>query len=670
MNEQFSKAIDYAFSPEGPLCKKIEGFKRRESQLQFARAVGEAIDHQSVAVVEAGTGTGKTFAYLVPAILSRSKTIVSTASKTLQDQLYTKDVGRICSALAIDADVAVLKGRSNYICKERLQRLVDNGLLPEADSFKRLKKILDFARVSTSGDKNEIAGIPEKDPLWPWVTSTKDNCLGKTKCPHYDDCFLNRARARAREADIVIVNHHLFMADLSLKDDTMAELLPDADLIILDEAHKLPDIGIDYFSDIFSLRELQDFSEEGRLIGKAYAAGVARWDDLFFEIKRAALNVHQTIHRGLGIELETEVEIASIEAFSETIKEPLDKLSEAVQAVLTAFKSVSVANDDCELFADRAAELSKRLDDWRITLANPQAVKTVGGVPSVLWMRLTEQNILFSNTPLSLAEPFAKARAKMKNAWVLTSATISTRKDDLTPDFSYFLGELGLSSETATYTWESPFNFAYQARFYLPKGLPGVFDDNFSHELVEATWPLLQKTQGRAFFLCTSFRSMEAIANELRLRMGANFTLCVQGEAPKSELLERFKSSPNAVLVGSMSFWEGVDMKGDALQLVVIDKMPFAQFDTPVARAKKEWITQQGKNPFMNYQLPEMITTLRQGVGRLIRSENDFGVIVFGDNRLLQKRYGRVVLESLPAMIRTQEFARVYSFLDNPDEAY
>ena len=237
-------------------------------------------------------------------------------------------------------------------------------------------------------------------------------------------------------------------------------------------------------------------------------------------------------------------------------------------------------------------------------------------------------------------------------------------------DFSYFLGELGLSSDTATYTWESPFNFAYQARFYLPKGLPGVFDDNFSHELVEATWPLLQKTQGRAFFLCTSFRSMEAIANELRLRMGANFTLCVQGEAPKSELLERFKSSPNAVLVGSMSFWEGVDMKGDALQLVVIDKMPFAQFDTPVARAKKDWITQQGKNPFMNYQLPEMITTLRQGVGRLIRSENDFGVIVFGDNRLLQKRYGRVVLESLPAMIRTQEFARVYSFLDNPDEAY
>ncbi len=670
MNEQFSKAINYSFSPDGPLCKKIEGFKRRESQLQFARAVGEAIDNKSVAVVEAGTGTGKTFAYLVPAILSRSKTIVSTASKTLQDQLYTKDVGRICSALAIDADVAVLKGRSNYICKERLERLVDNGLLPEADSFKRLKKIVDFARVSTSGDKNDIAGIPEKDPLWPWVTSTKDNCLGKTKCPHYDDCFVNRARARAREADVVIVNHHLFMADLSLKDDTMAELLPDAELVILDEAHKLPDIGIDYFSDIFSLRELQDFSEEGRLIGKAYAAGVARWDDLFIEVKRAALNVHQTIHHGLGVEFDTEVEIASIEAFPETVNEPLEKLSETLRAVLSAFKSVEGANDDCDLFADRAADLSKRLDDWRVTLSDPQAVKSVAGVPSVLWMRLTEQNVLFSNTPLSLAEPFAKARAKMKNAWVFTSATISTRRDDGTGDFSYFLGELGLSSETTTYTWESPFNFAYQARFYLPKKLPGVFEDNFSHELVEATWPLLQKTQGRAFFLCTSFRSMEAIANELRLRMGANFTLCVQGESPKSELLERFKSSPNAVLVGSMSFWEGVDMKGDALQLVVIDKMPFAQFDTPVARAKKEWMTQQGKNPFMCYQLPEMITTLRQGVGRLIRSENDFGVIVFGDNRLLQKRYGRIVLESLPAMIRTQEFARVYSFLDNPDEAY
>lgn len=670
MKEQFQQAIDSAFAENGPLCKKIEGFKRRESQLQFAHAVAEAIDSRSTAVVEAGTGTGKTFAYLVPAILSRSKTIVSTASKTLQDQLFNKDVGRICSALSIDADVAVLKGRSNYICKERLDQLVDRGLLPEADSYKRLKKIIDFAKLSVSGDKNDISGIPEKDPLWPWVTSTKDNCLGKSKCPHYDDCFLNRARARAKEADVVIVNHHLFMADLSLKDDTMAELLPEADLIIIDEAHKLPDIGIDYFSDFFSLWELQDFSEEGRLIGKAHAPGVVRWDDIFLEVKKAALNLHQTIHRGLGVDIESEIEIASIEGFVEAIKEPFAKLSDSVSAVLAAFKSVQGANDESDLFADRAADLVKRIQDWQVTLSNPAAVKTIGGIPSVLWLKLTEQNVIFSNTPLSLAQPFAKAREKMNNAWVLTSATISTRKDDSTADFSYFLNELGLKSDTPTYTWASPFNFGYQARFYLPKNLPGVFDPDFAHELVEATWPLLQKTQGRAFFLCTSFRSLEAIANELRMKMGANFTLCVQGEAPKSELLERFKSMPNAVLVGSMSFWEGVDMKGDALQLVVIDKMPFAQFDTPVARAKKEWFADQGKNPFMCYQLPEMITTLRQGVGRLIRSEKDFGVIVFGDNRLLEKRYGRLVLESLPPMIRTQEFARVYSFLDNPDEAY
>ena len=670
MDSRLEKAIVEAFDANGPLCRQIEGFKRRDSQLQFAQAVGQAIQTQGVAVVEAGTGTGKTFAYLVPAILSRSKTIVSTASKTLQDQLFEKDVGRICSALAVDADVAVLKGRGNYICKERLERLVDRGLLPEADSYKRLKKIIDFARQDATGDKNDIPGIPEKDPLWPWVTSTKDNCLGKSKCPHYDDCFVNRARARAHEADIVIVNHHLFMADLSLKDDTMAELLPDADLVILDEAHKLPDIGIDYFSDIFSLWELQDFSEEGRLIGKAHAAGVVRWDDVFLDVKKAALNLHQIIHRGLGVEIDTEIEINSIDGFAQSIKKPFEKLIESVLTIAKTFKSLEGSNEECDLFSDRAADLLKRMQDWQVTLTNPSAVKTVGGIPSVLWLRLTEQNVFFSNTPLSLAQPFAKAREKMHNAWILTSATISTRKDDGSADFSYFLGELGLSKETQTYTWDSPFNFAYQARFYLPKNLPGVFEDNFAHELVEATWPLLQKTQGRAFFLCTSFRSMEAIANELRLRMGANFTLCVQGEAPKSELLDRFKSMPNAVLVGSMSFWEGVDMKGDVLQLVVIDKMPFAQFDTPVARAKKDWFADQGKNPFMSYQLPEMITTLRQGVGRLIRSENDFGVIVFGDNRLLQKRYGRVVLESLPAMIRTQEFARVYSFLDNPDEAY
>ncbi len=406
------------------------------------------------------------------------------------------------------------------------------------------------------------------------------------------------------------------------------------------------------------------------MIGKAHAAGVVRWDDVFLDVKKAALNLHQIIHRGLGVEIDTEIEINSIDGFAQSIKEPFEKLIESVLIIAKTFKSLEGSNEECDLFSDRAADLLKRMQDWQVTLTNPSAVKTVGGIPSVLWLRLTEQNVFFSNTPLSLAQPFAKAREKMRNAWILTSATISTRKDDGSADFSYFLGELGLSKETQTYTWDSPFNFAYQARFYLPKNLPGVFEDNFAHELVEATWPLLQKTQGRAFFLCTSFRSMEAIANELRLRMGANFTLCVQGEAPKSELLDRFKSMPNAVLVGSMSFWEGVDMKGDALQLVVIDKMPFAQFDTPVARAKKDWFADQGKNPFMSYQLPEMITTLRQGVGRLIRSENDFGVIVFGDNRLLQKRYGRVVLESLPAMIRTQEFARVYSFLDNPDEAY
>ena len=442
MDSRLEKAIVEAFDANGPLCRQIEGFKRRDSQLQFAQAVGQAIQTQGVAVVEAGTGTGKTFAYLVPAILSRSKTIVSTASKTLQDQLFEKDVGRICSALAVDADVAVLKGRGNYICKERLEKLVDRGLLPEADSYKRLKKIIDFARRDATGDKNDIPGIPEKDPLWPWVTSTKDNCLGKSKCPHYDDCFVNRARARAHEADIVIVNHHLFMADLSLKDDTMAELLPDADLVILDEAHKLPDIGIDYFSDIFSLWELQDFSEEGRLIGKAHAAGVVRWDDVFLDVKKAALNLHQIIHRGLGVEIDTEIEINSIEGFAQSIKEPFEKLIESVFTIAKTFKSLEGSNEECDLFSDRAADLLKRMQDWQVTLTNPSAVKTVGGIPSVLWLRLTEQNVFFSNTPLSLAQPFAKAREKMHNAWILTSATISTRKDDGSADFSYFLGEL------------------------------------------------------------------------------------------------------------------------------------------------------------------------------------------------------------------------------------
>ena len=669
MSESLKDSVRRIFAPNGALCSRIPDFKRRDSQEAFALAVSEAIDSRSTVVVEAGTGTGKTFAYLVPALVSGSKTIISTASKTLQDQLFTKDLAKLCSALGMSADVAVLKGRSNYICKYRLEKLVAQGLLPERDSFQRLKKIIDYSRISQIGDRNEVSGVPENDPLWPWVTSTKENCLAG-KCPYFDDCFLTRARRRAQEADFVIVNHHLFLADLSLKDDTMASLLPQAELVIFDEAHKLHDIGIDYFSDSFSLWEIQSFIEEGRLVGKAHAPGSVNWDDCFMSIRQSLLRLHQTLHHRLDIEYDTEKEIAGIADFAEVIKEPFSDLVDELDAISTVFSQLKNANDEMELMAQRSVELCLRAKQRKDTLANPDTRKTLGDTPSVLWMRLTEQNAVFSNTPLSLAASFSKARASMKNAWVYTSATISTRRESGEADFSYFLSELGLKSDTPTQSWDSPFDYPYQARFYLPKDLPGVFDDNFSDALVEATWPLLQKTQGHAFFLCTSFRSMEAISDALRRRIGANFTLCVQGESPKTELLERFKSSANAILVGSMSFWEGVDMKGELLQLVVIDKMPFAQFDTPVARARKEWMTAQGKNAFVCYQLPEMITTLRQGVGRLIRSENDFGVIVFGDNRVIEKRYGKLVLNSLPPMIRTQDFGRVYSFLDNPDEAY
>lgn len=669
MSESLKDSVRRIFAPNGALCSRIPDFKRRDSQEAFALAVSEAIDSRSTVVVEAGTGTGKTFAYLVPALVSGSKTIISTASKTLQDQLFTKDLAKLCSALGMSADVAVLKGRSNYICKYRLEKLLAQGLLPERDSFQRLKKIIDYSRISQIGDRNEVSGVPENDPLWPWVTSTKENCLAG-KCPHFDDCFLTRARRRAQEADFVIVNHHLFLADLSLKDDTMASLLPQAELVIFDEAHKLHDIGIDYFSDSFSLWEIQSFIEEGRLVGKAHAPGSVNWDDCFMSIRQSLLRLHQTLHHRLDIEYDTEKEIAGIADFAEVIKEPFSDLVDELDAISTVFSQLKDANDEMELMAQRSVELCLRAKQWKDTLENSDTRKTLGDTPSVLWMRLTEQNAVFSNTPLSLAASFSKARASMKNAWVYTSATISTRRESGEADFSYFLSELGLKSDTPTQSWDSPFDYPYQARFYLPKDLPGVFDDNFSDALVEATWPLLQKTQGHAFFLCTSFRSMEAISDALRRRIGANFTLCVQGESPKTELLERFKSSANAILVGSMSFWEGVDMKGELLQLVVIDKMPFAQFDTPVARARKEWMTAQGKNAFVCYQLPEMITTLRQGVGRLIRSENDFGVIVFGDNRVIEKRYGKLVLNSLPPMIRTQDFGRVYSFLDNPDEAY
>lgn len=669
MNQEFQLSIDKTFADDGPLCKHIEGFKRRESQVEFAQAVGEAIENRETAVVEAGTGTGKTFAYLIPAILSGSKTIVSTASKTLQDQLFSKDVNLIQEALGRYVTVTVLKGRANYICKFRLERLIQSGLLPERTSGPKLDKIRQHAKFSTTGDINEVHGISEGDPLWPLVTSTRENCLSN-KCPHYEECFLTQARRKALESDVVVVNHHLFLADLSLKDDSMGELLPAADLIILDEAHKLADIGIDYFSDMFSLRELSDFSEDARRVAKAYAASALRWDDEFTILKKAILNFHEAFSFNLHLEPDEEVEIAAIENFAQEIKEPLEELLSVFGQINKYFADLAGHNEELDLVGAQAAELLMRLENWQKIFQSPEVVKTVNGTPSVLWLRYTEQNVIFANTPLTLAESFRKARSTMPCAWVFTSATISTKNDNDQNNFSYFLSELGLDAETKTYSWASPFNYELQGRLYLPKGLPGVFDDDFAEKLVEETWPLIEKTHGRAFFLCTSFRSMDRIAECLRMKAHANYTLCVQGESPKTELLQRFKEADNGILVGSMSFWEGVDMKGDALQLVVIDKLPFAQFDTPVARARKEWLEQQKKNPFVCHQLPEMITTLRQGVGRLIRSENDYGVIVCGDNRLIEKRYGSMVIKSLPPMIRTQDFARVYSFLDNPHEAY
>ena len=661
--------LEEVFSPGGQLSNAIEGFHHRDSQLEFARVVSKTIAEHSTVVVEAGTGTGKTFAYLIPALLARSQVLVSTASKTLQDQLFHKDAKTLVKALGQDVHVAVLKGRANYLCKQRLQALVSRNELPEKDSYIRLRKIIDFNQHSQTGDISEVEGISERDPLWPLVTSSKDNCLGSKRCPFYDECFLTRARSRAQEADIVIVNHHLFLADLSLKDDSLGEILPATDVVILDEAHKLPDIGLDYFSDSFSLRQLSEFAQESKQTGNALVRAVINWDKRSKQLMDAALSVHDTLRLVCQVEDGEQIELDQIQGLSQALKEPMQNVVNELDRYVEVYTKLAGSHDEIDVLGEQAAALNTSARLWQQIIAQPKTDDSAA-VPSVLWLRMTEQNAVFCNTPLSLADKFAKARGASPAAWVLTSATISTKNAQGESDFSYFLNEVGLAKDTPTYTWESPFDYEYQSRFYLPENLPGVFDEGYSQALVEATWPLLQKTRGKAFYLCTSFRSMEKIAELLRWKMGASFTLCVQGESPKQELLERFKNTDNAVLVGSMSFWEGVDMKGDALQLVVIDKMPFAQFDTPLARARKNWLESQGKNAFFDHQVPEMITTLRQGIGRLIRSENDFGVVVFGDSRLIEKRYGARVLASIPPMIRTRDFARVYSFLDDPETAY
>ena len=628
-----SVEVERFFSEQSPLAAEVASFRPREQQLEMALAVAGAIRDNAILIVEAGTGTGTTFAYLVPALLAGGKVIISTGTKNLQDQLFQKDLPMVRDALKAPVSVALLKGRSNYICHYHLARTESDGMFKTREDIKHLGKIKSYAKVSDSGDRSGLADVPEYAPIWMQVTSTRDNCLGQ-ECPNHKDCFVLKARADAMKADIVVVNHHLFFADVMLRDEGVAELLPACNTVIFDEAHQLPETASLFFGETLSTTLLLDLARDTRIEAAAGAKDFAPLPKACDELDKAARDLRLVFKKeGRMPAVATE----NLRDFAPALKTLAEKLAQ----LGSLLENQAERSEGLENCWQRTHALSDQLVQWQ-----------KGDEPDrVNWLEVFHHSLQLNSTPLSIAEIFAKQISGSARAWIFTSATLAVKQD-----FSHYQGEMGLF-DARTACCDSPFNYAEQGLLYVPDNLPEPNREGYTEAVIQAALPLIGASKGRAFLLFTSLRAMQrahAILQAEFDRCGWDYPLLLQGEGSRNELLTRFRDHGNAVLLGSQSFWEGVDVRGEALSLVIIDKLPFAPPDDPVLAARIAQIDKQGRNAFMEYQLPRAIITLKQGAGRLIRDESDRGVLMICDPRLISKPYGKRIWQSLPPMKRTR----------------
>jgi ATP-dependent DNA helicase DinG len=636
--------LERVFAADGPLAGAVPGYRPRAQQLEMARAIEAAIENRTVLVAEAGTGTGKTFAYLMPALLSGGKVIVSTGTKTLQDQLFGRDLPVVREALGVPVTTALLKGRANYICHYHLERAKTDGRFASRADVGYLGLIASYARTSDSGDRSGLGEVPEDAGIWGQVTSTRDNCLG-SECPYFGECFVMKARKAALEADVVVVNHHLFFADVVLRDEGVAELLPACNTVILDEAHQLPETASLFFGETVSTAQLIELARDTRLEAAAGAKD-------FAELPEAAQALDKAVR---DLRLAWEGDPGRVPATAALARRDfgvaLDAVAEKLQALSTLLEFQADRSEGLQRAWVRSCDQVARLARWH-------------GEPDpdyVRWVEVFAGSLQLHATPLSVGGIFARQLAAQPRAWIFTSATLSVKGD-----FAHYTAQLGLE-QAATQSWESPFDYPHQALLYCPEGMPDPNSRAYTQAVVEAALPLIEAAGGRTFVLCTSLRAMrearERIEEGLRAR-ALEFPVLMQGDGSRTELLERFRRLGNAVLVGSQSFWEGVDVRGPTLSLVVIDRLPFTPPDDPVLTARIERINAAGGNAFMEYQVPQAVIQLKQGAGRLIRDETDRGVLMICDPRLVSKPYGRRIWQSLPPMKRTRELAEAVAFFD------
>ena len=658
--------LHFLLSDKGPLATAIPGFRYRPQQVEMAQVILEAIESERAAVLEAGTGTGKTVAYLVPALLAGGKVIVSTGTKNLQDQLFHRDIPAVRRALKVPVTVALLKGRANYVCHYHLQQTIEAGQLPSREDARYLRLIASGHKATPSGDRAEFAAVPENAAVWSFVTSTRENCLGQD-CPNVTDCYVLAARRDALAADVVVVNHHLFFADVMLKDEGMAELLPACNTIILDEAHQLPETARLFFGQTVGSAQVMDLARDALTEGLAGARDAADWPLLTRELENAVRDARLTLPENpIRIARNQLMKLSDLDAALARVQDRLADLARALE-------KAAARADGIEATWRRAQELAAAISTWQGGPGEPAGADAGAPAapgtlePPVLWVEVFGHNFQLHMTPLSIAPLFREQVASQKRAWIFTSATLAVKND-----FSLYLGELGLDLVEGTHAqgWPSPFDYPNQAMFFVPQNMPEALHPDFNARVVDEALPLIaaanRRGPGGVFMLFTTLRGMNRaheLLADLLPRHGLDLPLLLQGEGSRTELLERFRKLGNAVLVASGSFWEGVDVKGDALKLVVIDKLPFAPPDDPVLSARIDAMKRQGRNAFMEYQVPRAAISLKQGAGRLIRDEADRGLLMICDTRITDKPYGRRLWQALPPMRRTRVRAEAVAFL-------
>ncbi|WP_339057219.1 ATP-dependent DNA helicase [Candidatus Regiella endosymbiont of Tuberolachnus salignus] len=639
------------FAIEGVLARAITGFNPRESQQKMAQAVREAIKAKQQLVVEAGTGTGKTFAYLVPALRAKCKIIISTGSKALQDQLYGRDLPTIVQAIDFKGQLALLKGRSNYLCLERLAQQLLVGNQQTDNLLKDLAYLRRWSSTTEDGDINTCVKIAEDSLIWPLVTSTHDNCLG-ADCPKYQDCFVVKARRRAMDADIVVINHHLFMADRVVKESGFAELIPCADAVIFDEAHQIPDIASQYFGQQLTSRQLMNLAKDIIVIYRTELQDTSQLQTSADQL----IKYIQDLRSAFGSLTPQSHFLGNFRGdLTDLLQKNLRRTAPLQQALGLLEEALVFCHDTVKSSLGRSTTLDTLYERVMLYLNRFKRLKEVTISGFSYWYECSPRHFILALTPLSIAERFRELMIEKPSSWIFTSATLSVNEG-----FEHFTQRLGLT-ESKTLLLPSPFDYANQALLCVPRHLPSPNQFDVAQKLVDMLKPVIEANHGGCFFLCTSNQMMRELAEAFRASM--TLPVLVQGETSKEALLNQFITAGNALLVATNSFWEGVDVRGNTLSCVIIDKLPFTTPDDPLLKARMEDCRLRGGNPFNDVQLPDAIIMLKQGVGRLIRDISDRGLLVICDHRLVTRPYGAIFLNSLPPTPRTRDLTTAIEFV-------